>query len=336
VVHVTSYADTSYTPKMREDRFGQGVSVWQTDNVDRAGTRELSSDTKADNGTPRPNAAGRLLGVLDAFGPRHRALSLSDISRRAGLSLSTAHRLVNELAGWGALERDAAGRYSIGLRLLELAALAPRGLELREAAFPYLDELHRRTCGNVHLGVRDGLEVVYVETLRTRTDHPITSRIGDRWPMHATGTGLVLLALGERELQEQVLHSPLERFTPLTITDPGELRRRLARVRQAGVAVARGQITVPNLVVAVPVFGPFGELAAAISVVVDVENARPDVLAVLLTEASRAISRTLAPQVRQRDTAPARPRGEAGPVPEPRESISGRGPVPASAARCSR
>jgi DNA-binding IclR family transcriptional regulator len=55
------------------------------------------------------NAAGRLLAVLDAFGPRSRALSLSEISRRSGLSLSTTHRLVHELLSWGALERDQGG-----------------------------------------------------------------------------------------------------------------------------------------------------------------------------------------------------------------------------------
>ena len=101
----------------------------------------LDAPEEASARVTRTNAAGRLLAVLDAFGPEQRALSLSEIARRAGLSLSTAHRLVCELAKWGALERDQNGRYSIGLRMLELAALCPRGLGLREAAFPYLDEL---------------------------------------------------------------------------------------------------------------------------------------------------------------------------------------------------
>ena len=266
-------------------------------------------DTEAATKAVRTNAAGRLLAVLDAFGPRHRSLSLSEISRRADLSLSTAHRLVSELANWGALERDANGRYSIGLRLLELAALAPRGLELREAAFPYLDELHQRTRGNVHLGVRDGLEVVYVEILRARYGRMANSHVGDRWPMHATGTGLVLLALSEHDLQERALQGPLKRYTPMTVTDPAELRRRLARVRQSGVAVARGMITLPHLVVAVPVYDTFGEVAAAVSVVVEAETARPKVLAAMLAEASRCISGKLAPRSGPRltPTMPIRP-----------------------------
>lgn len=241
----------------------------------------------------RRTAAGRVLAVLDAFGPRHRVLSLSEIARRVGLTLPTAHRLVRELVSWGALERGCDGRYSVGLRLLELSALAPRGLELREIAFPYLDDLHQITKGNVHLGVRDGMEVMYVEAMRARV-HQTPSRVGDRWPMHATGTGLVLLANAEPDFQEEVLNSPLERFTPLTVVDPLTLRRKLAQVRQTGVAVARGQITLPDLVVAVPVPGPDGEVAAAISIVVATETARPRQLTALLTQASRAIARALA------------------------------------------
>jgi DNA-binding IclR family transcriptional regulator len=251
----------------------------------------------------RTNAAGRLLAVLDAFGPRNRALSLSDISRRSGLSLSTAHRLVHELQSWGALERDTSGCYSIGVRLLELAALAPRGLDLREAAFPVLDELHHRTRGNVHLGVLDGMQVVYVEAIRACATHPTNGRIGDRWPIHATGTGLILLAYADRDFQEQVLQRPLERLTPLTVTDPAELRRKLAQVRQSGYAVAVGQITLPDVVVAVPVRDPFGNLAAAISVVVEAVRARPQVLASMLADASADITRRMAAQSGQKMTA---------------------------------
>ncbi|OLT18324.1 IclR family transcriptional regulator [Pseudonocardia sp. CNS-139] len=253
---------------------------------------------------PRKTAAGRVLAVLDAFGPAHRSLTLSEIARRAGLTLPTAHRLVGELQMWGALERDDSGRYSVGLRLLELSALAPRGLGLRDAAFPHLEDLHQTTRGNVHLGVRDGMEVVYIEAIRARLGNsPTDSHVGDRWPLHVTGTGLVLLAHASRDLQETVLRGPLARYSPLTIVDPAELRRRLASIRRTGVAVARGQITVPDLVVAVPVLGRRGEVAAAISVVVRAATARPHALALALTETSRAITADLAGGRSGRNTA---------------------------------
>ncbi len=301
-------------PRAGESRAARPGALGATGRAGRGGSS---------GGRAPTNAAGRLLAVLDAFGPRQRALSLSEIARRAGLSLSTAHRLVCELERWGALERGAGGRYSIGLRLLELAALSPRGLGLREAAFPYLDELHHRTRGNVHLGVRDGDEVMYVETIRACATHPTNGRMGDRWPMHATGTGLVLLAFGDRDLQERVLRGPLERFTPLTVTDRGQLLRELAQVRQVGFAVARGRITLPDLVVAVPVYDQFGGVAAAISVVVEAERARPRVLANMLTAASGAITRVLAPQPGARLAAAARRRPRCTPAPAGAGSLSG-------------
>ncbi|WP_199432644.1 IclR family transcriptional regulator [Qaidamihabitans albus] len=253
-------------------------------------TAEPPTDSLAPAGR---TAAGRVLAVLGAFDYQHRLLSLSEIARRGELTLPTAHRLVAELVSFGALERGHDGRYGVGLRLLELSALAPRGLQLREIAFPFLSHLHRTTGGNVHLGVRDGSEVVYVDTMRSRLRHPITSRVGDRWPLHATGTGLVLLAHAGQDVQDEVLSAPLERFTPKTVVDPGELRRILTQIRRTGVAVAHGQITLPNTVVAVPVLAISGEVTAAISVVVESERARPRELEIALREVSRAISRSL-------------------------------------------
>jgi DNA-binding IclR family transcriptional regulator len=238
----------------------------------------------------RRTAAGRALAVLDAFGPGSRTLTLSEIARRAGLTLPTTHRLVGELVTWGALERHPSGRYFVGLRLLELAALAPRGLELREAAYPYLDDLHQATRANVHLGVRDGREVVYVETMRSRVSAQISSRVGDRWPLHATGTGLVLLAYADKELQDAVLQAPLVRFSPKTIVDPLELRRVLADVRQTGVVITRQQISMDALAVAVPVRGPYETVVAAISVVVGLEETVPQRLVAMLLDTAHAIS----------------------------------------------
>src|SRR5881628_2986134 len=91
------------------------------------------------------SASDRLLAVLGAFDRDSPALSLAEISRRAELPLTTAHRLVGALTAWGALERDESGGYHIGLRLWELGALAPRGLALREAAMPFLEDLYEST-----------------------------------------------------------------------------------------------------------------------------------------------------------------------------------------------
>ena len=62
--------------------------------------------------TSKPGAtvASRLLAMIGAFDERHRTLALSDLARRAGLALTTAHRLAGELVAGGALQRNNDGR----------------------------------------------------------------------------------------------------------------------------------------------------------------------------------------------------------------------------------
>ncbi|MGH3589391.1 MAG: IclR family transcriptional regulator [Pseudonocardia sp.] len=239
------------------------------------------------------SVTGRVLRVLDAFSAERPEMALTELSRRAGLPLTTAHRLVGELSAWGALERGEDGRYRIGLRLWEVGALAPRGLGLRESAMPFLEDLYEATRQNVQLAVLDGTEVVFVERISGRGAVNVITRVGGRLPLHATGVGLVLLANADPELQEQVLAGPLKRYTPKTICQPDEVRRRLADVRRTGVAVSDGQIELIALSVAAPVRGPRGEVVAALSVVVPAETSDARSYVPVVRAAARGISRTL-------------------------------------------
>jgi DNA-binding IclR family transcriptional regulator len=239
------------------------------------------------------SVTGRVLRVLDAFSAERPELSLTELSRRAALPLTTAHRLVAELACWGALERAEDGRYRIGLRLWEVGALAPRGLGLRESAMPFLEDLYEVTRQNVQLAVLDGTEVVYLERISGRGAVNVITRVGGRLPLHATGVGLVLLAHSDPELQEQVLASPLKRYTAKTMSSPEELRRVLAEVRRTGVAVSDGQIELIALSIAAPVRGPRGDVVAALSVVVPAETSDARAYVPVVRAAARGISRTL-------------------------------------------
>lgn len=68
---------------------------------------------------PRANRSvtAKVLALLGSFTQETPELTLSELARRAGVSLPTAHRRVAELVEWGALEHGSDGRYRIGLRL---------------------------------------------------------------------------------------------------------------------------------------------------------------------------------------------------------------------------
>jgi DNA-binding IclR family transcriptional regulator len=214
----------------------------------------------------------KLLSLLDAYTQGRSAFTLSELSRRTGLPLTTAHRLVGELERWGGLERGADGRYRIGLRMVELAALCPRGVGLRDVALASMQDLYEATHQNVQLAVREGTDGVYIERIAGRNAVAVRTRIGAHWPLHATGVGLALLAFAPPAVQEAVLAAPLRRFTQHTITDPAMLRRTLAEVRRTGVALSDRQIDEDAYSVGAPVYGPDGSCVAALSIVVSSDD----------------------------------------------------------------
>ena len=202
--------------------------------------------------TPGASVTSRALALLGAFDEQHRRLTLTELAARAELPLPTAHRLVAELADWGAVARTADGRYVVGRRLWDLGLLAPVQTGLRQLASPFLHDLYGATLATVHLAVRDGIEVLYVDRLAGHASVPVVSRVGSRLPLHATGVGKVLLAHAPPDVQALVLGA-LARITPYTVTQPGMLRRQLARVVRDDYATTVEEMSLGACSVAVPI-----------------------------------------------------------------------------------
>lgn len=241
---------------------------------------------------PGVTATSRVLAILGAFDPGHRELRLSEIARRSQLSLTTAHRVVAELADWGALTRLSTGGYVVGRRLWDLGLLAPVQSGLRETASPFLHDLYGATLATVHLAVRDGTEVLYVDRLAGHASVPVVSQVGSRLPMHATGVGKVLLAHAPESVRLAVL-SQLTRITAHTITQPGLLNRQLGRVVRDGFAQTSEEMSLGACSVAVPIQDAGGAVIAALGLVVpDLRRDRPRLVSALQV-AAQGVSRSL-------------------------------------------
>lgn len=240
----------------------------------------------------RDSVLTRVVRIYEAFGPDTPALRVTDIAHRAGLHVATASRLVDELVGHGWLHRDPDRRIRVGVRLWELASRASPTLGLREAALPFMEDLHAVAGHHTQLAVLDGREVLFVERLSAPGAVVNVTRVAGRLPLHASSSGLVLLAHAPAELQEQVLAGPLEVFRRTTLTEPARLRRFLADVRRTGYAFCAGFIDEETTGIAVPLRGRGDTVVAALSVIVPNDrNARMQIPA--LQAAARGISRTL-------------------------------------------
>ncbi|MER6330455.1 IclR family transcriptional regulator [Streptomyces sp. NPDC014983] len=242
----------------------------------------------------RDTVLGKALMILRAFGPADSVLPLAELVRRTGLAKGSVHRVAADLVRHRLLDKGEHGyRLSGGLFELGLRASAERTLV--ELAMPFLQDLYERTHETVHLGVREGREVVYLAKIGGHRQARAPSRTGGRMPVHCTAIGKVLLAHAAREERAAVLTGPLERRTPRTVVAPGMLRRQLSRVLESGVAFEREESTPGLLCVAAPVLGGDGQtVVAAVSVTGPVGRFRPESHATAVRAAAAALGSTLA------------------------------------------
>lgn len=234
----------------------------------------------------------RIVRVLETFTADRTVQTASEIGRRAGLPSSTAHRVVDDLVREGLLERDDEHRVRLGMRLWELALRGSRALRLRQAALPSMERIQARVLEHTQLAVLEHDSALFVERLSHPEAGANITRIAGRLPLHASSSGLVLLAYADAELQERVLAGPLPALAPETTTDAAALRRVLAGIRRSGFVVAPGSVEAVSTGVAVPVRDETGEVVAALSVVLPRETP-PEVAVTELLRAARAIRAAL-------------------------------------------
>ncbi|GAA1061463.1 IclR family transcriptional regulator [Agromyces bracchium] len=246
----------------------------------------------ARRGYDERSVAEKLFAIADAF-ERGDELTLSEIAARARLPMSTAHRLVGEWVEWGGLVRADDGTYRVGIKLWRLSVRQPSSRRLRTAAKPYLEDLLESTGEHVHLAVRDGLGVVYLEWLSgADAVHTITD-VGSRLPLHATGVGQALLAFAPPGVFEDVIAAGPRKYLPGTIVEEDALRARMAEVRRSGIATSVEAMTEGAFSVAAPVRDASGEVVAAVSIIAHVERLREPQFALGVRIAGRGISAAL-------------------------------------------
>ena len=219
------------------------------------------------------------------------------IAGRVGLPKSTVARLLATLEGLDAVERVEGPRWRVGPGVASLAGTASPERSLVAIAQPHLTRLVEEVGEDAGLALPDGYDVHYVE--QVESDNPVQVRdwTGTRAPLHAVPSGLVLLAEWPEDALEAYLAHGLARLTPYTVTEPEELRRRLAEARARGVTWGREEFAEGISSVAAPVRDGRGKPIAALHVHGPSYRFPPpgaeDRIAALVAEAAGAAGREL-------------------------------------------
>lgn len=179
--------------------------------------------------------------------------SLATLVERSGLARPTAHRLAVALEHHGLVARDAAGRFTLGPRLSQLASTAGDD-RLLSIAQPVLVRLRDTTGESTQLFRRRGSVRVCVAASERSSGLRDTVPVGSVLPMSAGSGAQILLAW---EDMEEVADLIEEARFPVTL---------LSAVRKRGWASSVAEREAGVASVSAPVFGPDGRVVAAVSV----------------------------------------------------------------------
>ena len=206
--------------------------------------------------------------ILRAAAARPDGETASGLARMAGLSHATSLRLVHTLENEGLLmRRPEDGRYVIGLDLLRLGTAPEHAELLPVVSRKPLERVAAETRETITLSVLRGREALDV-VLQIDAPHVIqaVNWVGQRYPLHASSGGKIVLAALDPTRLRRVLARPLERRTSATITDPDELQRELERVRRQGYSVIVDELEDGLASVSVPILGADRRLLGTVNV----------------------------------------------------------------------
>jgi IclR family pca regulon transcriptional regulator len=217
-------------------------------------------------GTDFVQSLERGLAVIRAFDGEHPTLTLSDVSRRTGLTRAAARRFLLTLAELGYVHHD--GReFMLRPSVLNLGFAYLSSMGLPEVAMPHMETLVALVQESSSMSVLDGQDVVYVARVPTRRRiMTVAIAVGTRFPAYATSMGRVLLAgAPEEQVDATLSRADLRELTARTITSIDVLREAIEEVHRQGYALVDEELEIGLRSIAVPIRDAVGAVVAAVN-----------------------------------------------------------------------
>jgi len=210
------------------------------------------------------------LNILNLFSDLRYELSISEISKKLDLGISTTYRLISTLKYKNYIEQNPQNlKYKLGREFLNKAFLVSNDeANIIKKSMPYLEKLRNFTKESISLAVLNGRDIVYIakadsyEVLRTNIE------IGKKFLAYKTALGKVLLAhLSSKKFnhlffnKDNLLIGNL--YSNLNIS---EFKQYLEKVKEEGIAFDDEEATPGIRCIAAPIVDANGEVSTAISI----------------------------------------------------------------------
>jgi IclR family transcriptional regulator, acetate operon repressor len=240
----------------------------------------------------------KALEMLDLFSRTRPEIGLSEFVRLTGRDKATVHRHLTSLQQNGFVEQNPTSRaYRLGPAILRLSALRETTHPLRSVVRPIVTEFAKSIGELAHVSILQGkvLSPVCFSDPRVHGTQ-IAFDESEMLPLHATSSGLAVLAFAPPALLKAAIKPPLTAYTPKTLCDPEALAQTLTEVRSAGLSLCEGSFDIEVTSMAAPLFDSTGTVIGALAVAMPQGRADAEKLAALrapLLAAGKAITLSL-------------------------------------------
>ena len=238
--------------------------------VNSAGAAPDFTTPQIDDFRGDPNfmtSLARGLLVIQAFSTRKRQLSISQLSKKTGLSRASVRRCLYTLAKLGFAGSDDSRNFFLKPRILALGHSYLSSMPLATAAQPVLEHVSHILHESCSIATLDGVDIIYVARADVTRIMSIDLGVGSRLPGFCTSMGRVLLAnLPAQELETALQKVEFTRYTDRTVTSVEKLRQVLNTVRRDGFSIVDQELELGLRSMAVPIQNPDSRVVAALNV----------------------------------------------------------------------
>ena len=222
-------------------------------------------DTIAMNGV---QSIERALDLLECLAHSSGWMGISELSIATGLPVATIHRLLKTLMTRNYVIRDSrTRRYALGSAFHMMVNNTTHIPDWNELAMPFLQELVEISGETASITIMEYDKAVYVAQAQSTRMVRMFTELGTRVSLHNTSCGKVLLAFQPESVANTLIANVgLPAYTEKTITQPAQLRKELAHIRERGYALDNGEQEEGVRCVSVPIHGTGHRVIAAISI----------------------------------------------------------------------
>ncbi|PFG29945.1 IclR family transcriptional regulator [Paramicrobacterium agarici] len=235
----------------------------------------LNEEGLALSGSPKPSYMGRILDVLElAVISDDAPLTMTEISERARVPISTTSRLIKNLEEWDFLVQDGHGKYLPGGRVVRMAVVVSAQLHTPQRIEAATTRITQATGESVTGGLIIGDRVVIVA--RTESEHPLRAvhRVGEQVSPTASALGKAILSRSS-EQRKRELAAAWERDDDSPSLE--ELDSELQQALEDGYTKDEETFAPGLRCRAVPIIGQDGMAVGAVSVAGPAARFRPEI-----------------------------------------------------------